>query len=248
MRGLIKEWTKKMQFNLKFIVFFIVFITWKIPLGYSSESSAYDFNWLDPDKEVYVLQNKKFRKKGRPYFNLGAGLTTSSAFSSGQNLHGRVGLFFFEEWGVEVFYSKNFFGENETALSVKSAGSVPFSRNVESYLGGMLLWAPFYAKINTFNKIFYFDWIFGAGVAKLDEENNRNHLEAGNTLGALTKESHTGLILDTGLRLYLSESFNVRADLVGLYYSARSALKTSAASETSLYTHYDLTLSIGYSF
>lgn len=35
---------------------------------FSSEKSVYDFEWLDDDKEIYVLQNRKYRKDGK--FNL----------------------------------------------------------------------------------------------------------------------------------------------------------------------------------
>ena len=36
----------------------------------------------------------------------------------------------------------------------------------------MLLWAPFYGKINTFNKILYFDLFFGIGLATIGGKDN----------------------------------------------------------------------------
>ena len=31
----------------------------------ANEKSVYEFSWLDKDKEIYVLQNRKFRKVGK---------------------------------------------------------------------------------------------------------------------------------------------------------------------------------------
>ncbi len=39
----------------------------------ASEKNVYDFSWLDQDKEVYVLQNRKFRKKNKLYVGAMAG-------------------------------------------------------------------------------------------------------------------------------------------------------------------------------
>jgi hypothetical protein len=33
----------------------------------ADEKSLYNFSWLDNDKEIYVLQNRKFRKDGSFY-------------------------------------------------------------------------------------------------------------------------------------------------------------------------------------
>ena len=86
---------------------------------FSSESDIYDFTWLDPDKEVYVLQNRKFRKSGRLYINAGGGMTTSGAFINASNIQFRGGFFFKEDWGLEGVYSLNSGKENETAKSVR---------------------------------------------------------------------------------------------------------------------------------
>ena len=107
---------------------------------------------------------------------MGGGITTSGAFVDSTVIQGRAGYFFREEWGFELVYSMNNGDENATAKSVRSegtAGSIPFRRIVDNYMGGMILWSPFYAKINTFNQIIYVDWIIGLGVAKLEETNNQ---------------------------------------------------------------------------
>ena len=82
---------------------------------------------------------------------------------------------FKEEWGIEGVYSQNFSSENSTAEALQAGLSVvPFIRKPVNYYGAMVLWAPFYAKLNAFNGIFYFDWIFGLGVASITDENNKS--------------------------------------------------------------------------
>jgi hypothetical protein len=146
--------------------------------AFASEKDIYEFSWLDPDKEVYVLQNKKYKKAGHFHVNAGGGITTSGAFVSSTAIQGRVGYFISEDWGLEGIYSKNSGKENDTAQGVRNVngggtGTTPFRRIVDSYMGAMIIWAPFYSKINTFNKIVYMDWIFGLGYAQLKEHNNK---------------------------------------------------------------------------
>ena len=45
-------------------LFVVVYISLTI-LAYAGEENVYDFLWLDPDKKVYVLQNREFKKKKR---------------------------------------------------------------------------------------------------------------------------------------------------------------------------------------
>ena len=112
--------------------------------SFAGEGDTYSFTWLDPDKEVYVLQNRKYRKAGKLHLNIGAGVTTSGAFVDATTFQGRAGYFFSEDWGFEAVYSLNNGEENGTAASLRNegtAGSVPFRRIVDSYVGGMVLWS-----------------------------------------------------------------------------------------------------------
>lgn len=215
--------------------------------AFASEKDIYEFSWLDPDKEVYVLQNRKFRKAGHLHVNAGGGITTSGAFVDSTAIQGRVGYFFTEDFGVEGLYSKNSGKENETAKGVRNTGggtgSTPFRRIVDNYWGAMALWAPFYSKINTFNSIVYMDWIFGLGYAQLKEKNNKLDIQNGYA-SPETLESHSGVIWEVGMKFYLSESFSVRTDLTAIHYSADN-IKTPG---TSLKSNFDATASLGYSF
>lgn len=217
----------------------------------SGENSHYDFSWLDPDKEIFVLQNRTYQKDGNFYINAGGGFTASGAFVDSLNMQARFGFFFTEELGVEVLYSKNSGKENDTAQAVRNpggSGSIPFRRIVDQYYGAYFLWSPFYAKVNTFNKIIYLDWILGVGYANMSESNNKNEVLFGGTgENSLDSSTHHCLSWDVGLKFYLSKSFDIRIDLTALHYQSESALNLSS-DEKNWYSHYDVSLSLGYKF
>lgn len=217
---------------------------------FASEKDIYEFSWLDPDKEVFVLQNRKFRKASRLHVNLGGGITTSGAFVDSTAIQGRAGYFVTEDYGLEVIYSKNSGKENDTAKGVRNnnnggTGTTPFRRIVQSYTGAMFLWSPFYSKINTFNSIVYMDWIFGVGYASLTEKNNKLAFNSDNTDDDTnTEESHSGVMWEAGLKFYLNENFSVRTDLTAIHYSAENV----ASNGSSYKSNFDATVSLGYSF
>lgn len=224
-----------------------LFISLKV---YAAEGDTYSFTWLDPDKEVYVLQNRKYRKAGRMHLNIGTGVTTSGAFVDATTFQGRAGYFFKEDWGFEAVYAINNGKENGTAASLRSdgtSGSVPFRRIVDNYMGGMILWSPFYSKINTFNTIIYLDWIIGAGVAKLEESNNYQEFAINPNDETQTTESHTGFMWDAGLKFYLNENFDIRTDLTVVHYKANKPIR-NGVGESTYYSNWDFAISLGYSF
>jgi hypothetical protein len=67
----------------------------------ASEKSVYDFSWLDKDKEIYVLQNRRYRKAGTVYLGLTGKKTISGAFIDSYGGTARGGFFFSEDWGIE---------------------------------------------------------------------------------------------------------------------------------------------------
>ena len=216
----------------------------------ANEKSLYEFSWLDKDKEIYVLQNRKFRKDGRVYVGGTLGKTLNGAFIDSYGGSVRAGYFFKEDWGIELLYGKNTGEESDTAKGVKEQGAVPFYRKVDTYMGGMLMWSPFYSKINTFNKIFYYDWQFGLGVATITTKDNRTKFDVPPS-NTLTSESSMGAIWNTGFRFYLSESWSVRIDFTGMHYKADRQRKPTGGSQiksSSMYSNFDLGLGLNYSF
>ena len=239
-----------MRLLVKF--YFTLILTISSVNSFSGENSHYDFSWLDPDKEIFVLQNRTYKKDGNFYLNFGGGFTASGAFVDSLNIQGRFGFFFTEEMGIELLYSNNSGKENDTATAVRgnpgeTGGSAPFRRIVDNYYGAYFLWSPFYAKVNTFNKIIYLDWILGLGYANMSETNNKNEVTTSGQNKLFTSESHHCLSWDIGLKFYLSSSFDIRIDLTALHYQTASALSLNS-DEKNWYSHYDVSLSLGYKF
>ena len=119
-----------MKLFVAFICFFI--LLFNPQQSFASTGDAYDFSWLDPGKKIFVLQNRRFIKKGKINFAAGSGLTTSGAFVDSFNISGRGSYFFTEEFGIEVLYSKNNGKENSTAESVRNLAELdqdPFQKN-----------------------------------------------------------------------------------------------------------------------
>lgn len=218
----------------------------------AAEKSLYDFSWLDKDKEIYVLQNRRFRKDGNFYVGGTVAKTLSGAFIDSYGASVRAGYFFSEDWGLEFAFGKNEGSENDTAKGVKEQGTVPFYRKIDTYTGAMLMWSPFYSKINTFNRIFYFDWMFGLGLANIKTMDNRNKFNPGPDENKLTSENTMGVLWNTGFRFYISDHWSLRLDFTGLSYQADKTKQQEGSSDTSkaskLFSNYDLGLGLNYTF
>jgi outer membrane beta-barrel protein len=237
---------------MKVVIFYVMTLLMSA-LVFADEKSLYEFSWLDKDKEVYVLQNRKFRKDGSLYVGGTIAKTLSGAFIDSYGGTVRGGYFLKEDWGFEFVYGKNSGQENDTANGVKEQGTVPFYRKIDSYTGAMLMWSPFYSKINTFNRIFYFDWMFGLGVANIKTLDNRNKFDTSSTdFNQLTSENSFGALWNTGFRFYISENWSLRLDFTGLNYKAAKTKKAQGAGSTTtadkIFSNYDLGLGLNYTF
>lgn len=236
-----------MNLNKKTLFFLFILLLTDLNL-FAGESSIYNFSWLDPDKKIFVLQNRKFRKDGRFFFHGGLGMETSGAFTESLNVQGRFNYFFHEEWGLELLYSKNDGEENSAAKTVRLnanlTGSIPFRRITDDYSTLMAIWSPFYAKMNTFDQIIYMDIMFGLGLTKLNETNNRNELLNINGRAPIN-EKHTGYSWQISILTFLTTSFDVRVDLTGTHYKAQKALVTSTDGDKEWYDNIDATISVG---
>lgn len=225
---------------------FLLALTFTSQQTIAAENDVYGFSWLDQDKEVFVLQNRKYRKAGRVHGFVGGGITTSGAYVDSTSIQGRLGFFMSEDYGFEVLYAKNSGKENDTyrAITTKNAAVTPFRRIVNDYVGAMFLWSPFYSKINTFNKIIYADYIFGLGFAKLSESNNRKAYQSNGLEKTESDESHTGIMWQVGMKFYLNDNWSVRPDLTVIHYQAEGAASTAKK----FVSNYDATISLGYTF
>lgn len=218
---------------------------------WAAESDTYNFSWLDPDKEVYVLQNRRYRKANHLHVYGGVSKNMSAPFVSSTSFQGRMGYYFMEEYGFEVMYSKSSGKENDTASLLRNkggSGSIPFRRIVESVYGGMFLWSPFYSKINTFNQIIYYDWIFGAGVGKVKESNNAAEFEKGAAGSGLpdTVEEHSAVLWNIGIKIFLGANVSARVDITGTHYQALPPV--TGGTEKLWNDNFELGFMLGYNF
>ena len=216
----------------------------------ASEKSVYEFSWLDKDKEIYVLQNRRFRKVNKVYIGADGVKTISGAFIDSYGGTIRGGYFFREDWGIEGVFGKNSGDKNATAKGVEDQQAKAYYRKVDSYMGAMAMWSPFYSKINTFNKVFYYDWMFGLGFASVNIKDNRNEF-ASTASESLTSSSAIGVLWNTGLRVYISDSWSLRIDFTGLHAKPEKADiedNGNTVTTNSLFSNYDLGIGLNYTF
>lgn len=213
---------------------------------HAGEKSLYDFLWLDPDKKVYVLQNKLYKKENSFYFDLGYIANQTSKFQDTNGFSFKGGYYFHEEWGVELFYQQYSNSNNDDFRNVKLINeAVPFVRRLDSTYGAALIYSPFYGKINTFNKIYYFDWSFGAGYAKINANSNIKSVRIDNAPNKYEKETYNGGVLKTKVKFHVTENVHLGLEYMNTYYMAPGPKDPKSDK---LRTNTDLIFSVGFSF
>lgn len=193
------------------------------PASVFNSDKEYSFKWLDPDKKIYVLQNRKYTKSRRLALSLMGGINVSGApYRDVYMLDGRAAFYLSESIGFEVFYARYFNFANNTfnALSdaVGNLPVLPVIREINASYGFLLHWAPWYSKINIFNFILYFDWYFAAGVGRLDTEidTRKYTYDSPN----LKSEQLWSFSVATGHQYHLSQIFAVRLEILGTFFRA----------------------------
>jgi len=140
----------------------------------------------------------------------------------------RVAYYFSEAWGFEVFYQAISNSSNGTydALRTAAPNALPNIREITAQYGAMVHWVPWYAKINFFNEILYFDWYLegGAGSIKSQLDTNTFAARAPN----FQPENLFAIYLGTGHQYHLSQHFIVRLDVLGSFYQTTSGEKRVA--------------------
>ncbi len=218
-------------------------------LSKADESDLYDFLWLDPDKKVYVLQNKVYRKENTFYANAGYLMDLSSNYTSGKGFRVGAGYYISEEWGVELMYQSYSNTNNDAYKALQQVnGSVPFIRKYNKVYGAMGVWSPFYGKINTFNKIIYFDWSFGLGAGKVETESNKDTVSSPSTADRFAKESYTGILAKTALRVHITKKVHLNIEYMRTTINAPGPTINNRVSSGSWRGHSDAIIGIGYSF
>lgn len=215
-------------------------------IAYSAEDDIYDFLWLDPDKKVFVLQNKVFPKKGSLYFDIGYLNSFTGEFQDTSGGALRMGYYLTEEFALELSYAQYSSVNNAAYESVKIVnGSEPFIRRALSQKSVFAVWSPFYGKINTFNKIFYFDWYFGLGTGVFEYESNLKTVTNPALKSRFVQESTTPLQLKTGVRFYLNKKVHIGLEFLNTNYEAASPKRPDLKKWNQ---QNDLIINLGVSF
>lgn len=209
----------------------------------ASDSEEYNFSWLDPDKKVYVIQNRRYKKANRLLISAMGGVGLSNPYKSTVSLDGRMGFYFSEKFGIEGLYIASFNSPNSNlkALEQASPNALPRMRQVDALAGGMIHFVPWYAKMNMFNQILYFDWYFGAGLGVINTRlNTRDRVSQPENL---QKQVFTAYIVSTGHQYFLNENLIVRLDFTGSFYKAPIYGLTG---ESSWYSNFNFALGFGW--
>lgn len=214
------------------------------PVEYEED---YDFSWLDPDKKIYVVQNRKYLKGRRIELSIGAGVNISGPYTSANVVLARGGYFFNEQFGVAAVGGWQSNSPSDTLTELKLASSViPNIREVTNFYGGAFVWVPFYGKFNLFNQIVYVDWALEAGVASISSNVNLNFASGG--ADQFLTDSQTGFFWGTGFKFFITQMFAARLDMLALYYSAPIYRQGVITSTSTTYDNYYFTLGVSAHF
>jgi outer membrane beta-barrel protein len=191
--------------------------------SFAAEEDLYDFLWLDPDKAVYVLQNKIHKKENSFFLAGGFASSMNTDFQTTQGASVEVGYWLNETLALSlqhsVFSSKN----DEAYKNITRVNNIePFVRRAQSYTNLWFHWSPFYGKINTFNRIYYFDVGFALGLGALNMESNLRTLDDTNVVGVYDPESFTSLGAKGFVKFYPSERTFISIELINNTYKAYS--------------------------
>lgn len=208
-----------------------------------SSDDEYNFSWLDPDKKIYVLQNRRYQKANRALLSGMVGVGWSNPYRSTFNIDPRLAFYFSETLGFEVFYTMVSNSGNSTyeALRNSSPSSLPIIREITSQYGALLHWVPWYAKINMFNQILYFDWYISGGLGQIKSRIDTNRFSTGSPV--YENQDLFAFFVGTGHQYHLSESFLVRLDVTGAFYQAQIY---GNSGDKKLYSNYNFTFGIGF--
>jgi outer membrane beta-barrel protein len=239
----VKEWGVGIFFAL-FSVFWLMLIasTWAEAKEVESEDSEYNFSWLDPDKKIYVLQNRKYTKAGHPMVSLMGGVGASNPYRSTFSVDPRLAYYINEMFGIEAFFTYTSNSPNNTieALQIASPTTLPNIREIRAMMGAMVHFVPWYAKINVFNTILYFDWYFGAGASQVqsfvDTRTNKN------SPSNFVQQNIPALVLSTGHLYHISQRFLARFDLTGSFYQAPI---NGLAGDNTWYSNFNFSFGLG---
>jgi len=208
----------------------------------ASDDPEYDFSWLDPDKKVQVLQNRRYRKALHPMISVLGGAAANTPYRNSYIVEPRVAFSLSESFTFEGFYGFHLNSENSFYESLVNAGSnaLPTIRESNSRYGGLLQWSPWYAKINVFNAILYFDWYFSIGAGVYNTTLDLRDSNASAAIG--DEESNFAIYAATGHQYHINEWLKVRLDITSVTFNAPVS---RTGDEKDWFTDATFTLGLG---
>jgi len=210
----------------------------------SDPDEEYSFSWLDKDKKIYVLQNRKFTKARRVLLSANAGVSSSNPYRDVRYVEPRLAVFFSEALGLEAFYSMHSNSSNSTFEALQAKSVMPFVREINSQTGALLHWVPWYAKINVFNHVLYFDWGFEVGGSLLDA--TKKYKISSDSVSDPVRsasDNQKAFLLGTTQQFFLGQNWSVRLDVLGSFYKA--TYKAESSDET-WFSNFQYGLGLGY--
>ncbi len=217
--------------------------------AFAAEDEDYNFSWLDPDKKIYVLQNRKYRKARKINLSLLGGSGIAETYRQTWQIEPRLGVWFNEDWGVEAFFVNRWNTPNnayQALVEATGSGLSPLIREVNTMYGALLNWAPWYAKINVFNSILYFDWTFSLGVGMMNTSIGPKTKTDPSSAAQWVDQNLFAVYLGTGQIFHLSQKFDIRFEGMGHFYSAPVyGGLAGAPTDSSLFSSFVFSLGLG---
>jgi outer membrane beta-barrel protein len=217
----------------------------------ADEKSLYEFKWLDEGETVYVIQNKEHEKTGSIGFDLSFVDSASSPYQDTTGLSFGLTYYFSETFSMDFTYKQYNNSDNGdmdnllSALLAEGEQEVkPIIRKIDTAKLIHFNWIPFYGKVNTFNRIFFFDWGLGVGFGQFDTQGNWETFDQTNTSITYKKD------VDTGFNIKSYVKFFTRGNItLGFEYNLTGVdtIKDPNGKKAVLY-YSDIIGSIGYIF
>lgn len=217
---------------------------------FADEKSLYDFKWLDEDEKVYVIQNKEYVKSGSFGIDLSLIDSNSSPYQDTSGLSFAITYYMSETWSLDFTYKQYNNSDSADLENLIKTGTAqgnqikPLIRKVDAAKLVHINWIPFYGKINTFNKILFFDWGIGLGVGQFDTAGNYQTFLQKNISITFVEEQDTGFNFRSFFKFYIGKSFTM-----GFEYNLTGVQTILKQDETKEILYFnDIIGTIGYLF
>lgn len=214
-------------------------------LAQEKQGKKFEFEWLNDNEEIYVIQDKEFPKSRRFNFELFYIDSENQPYFTTTGFGLSLTYYFNENWGMDITYKSYSSAKSNDLISlIEDRSTKPLVRKVDSLMLVNVDWLPFYGKVNLFNSIFYFDWGWGAGIGKASLFSNEKTFTQSNVPLTLVESNPMAYSLKTYFKFYAFENVNF-----GLQYDLtffEAVINSKGAKE--IVNINDIMFTVGYMF